>query len=301
MIRRIENLNELHNSLGYPSPKHPMVTILDLSNITIPIDLVNIKTIYNFYNISLKTKVSEAKMIYGRDFYDFQDGTMLFSAPEQVSSISSEVRLGEMEGWSLFFHSDLIQGYPLQNEIKQYQFFSYTAYEALHISDEEKKIISSIFKKIRNEYSLNIDVYSQDILVANISLLLNYCNRFYNRQFITRKSVHKNVLSEFENLLLDYFNSNQSSTMGLPTITYFSNKLNLSANYLSDLLKKETGKNATEHIHFHLIDKAKNMLLGTDKTINEIAFELGFEYPQYFSRLFKQKTGKSPTNYRLLT
>jgi AraC-like DNA-binding protein len=203
-----------------------------------------------------------------------------------------------MQGWALFFHPDLIRKHHLGKHMKEYTFFSYDAYEALHLSDQEKQMITTIVKTIETEYSQNLDVYSQDLIVSHIEVLLNYCKRFYGRQFLTRTHVNKDVISRFEEFIKGYFDSERPETEGLPTVKYCAQEMGYSTNYLSDLLKKETGKNTQEHVHFYVIEKAKTLLLGTEEPVNVIAYSLGFEYPQHFSKLFKKKTGMSPTAYR---
>lgn len=201
-------------------------------------------------------------------------------------------------GWGLFFHPDLIRGTSLGNKMKEYTFFSYEVNEALHLSDKEKQTLLDCVNKLENELTENIDKHSQTLITSNIELLLNYCSRYYDRQFITRKKANTDLLVRFENSLSSYFNSHELQKKGLPSVKYFAEQLFLSPNYLSDLLKKETGKNAQDHIHYYLIEEAKNNLLNTNDSVNEIAYKLGFEYPQYFSKLFKSKTGMTAVEYR---
>jgi AraC-like DNA-binding protein len=203
-------------------------------------------------------------------------------------------------GWGLFFHPDLIRATSLNEKLKNYSFFNYEVSEALHLSDKEKNILSECIEKIQTELLENIDVHSQNIIVSTIELLLNYCSRFYGRQMITRSQTNKSIIAQIENILNSYFAETKAKEQGLPTVKFLADNVNLSPSYLSDLLKKETGKNAQEHIHFYLIEEAKNYLINTEKNINEIAYCLGFEYPQYFNKLFKQKTGKTPMEYRSL-
>jgi AraC-like DNA-binding protein len=238
---------------------------------------------------------------YGRKTIDFQDGNLICIAPNQTIEIDNEIEEREDKmGWGLFFHPDLIRSTTLNQKIKEYSFFQYEVSEALHLSDKEKNILLECVQKIQTELQENIDVHSQYIIVSTIELLLNYCSRFYGRQLITRSQSNKSIISQIENLLTQYFADNKINEQGLPTVKYLANKVHLSPSYLSDLLKKETGKNAQEHIHFYLIEEAKNLLLNSEKNINEIAFDLGFEYPQYFNKLFKKKTGKTPMEYRNL-
>ena len=239
------------------------------------------------------------KVYNGRKNIDFQDGNLICIAPNQIIEIDNEVleREGKM-GWGLFFHPDLIRPTSLNDKIKDYNFFHYEVSEALHLSDKEKNILLESVKKIQSELQENIDVHSQNIIVSTIELLLNYCLRFYGRQMITRSQTNKTIIAQIEILLVAYFS--EVKDKGLPSVKFLADNVHLSSSYLSDLLKRETGKNAQEHIHFYLIEEAKNLLLNSEKNINEIAYGLGFEYPQYFNKLFKKKTGKTPMEYRNL-
>ena len=240
-------------------------------------------------------------MKYGRKTVDFQDGNLICMAPKQVLEIEVYEETEQpvkREGWGLFFHPDLIRGTSLSDKIKEYSFFTYEISEALHLSEKEKQILEDCILKIQAELRENIDVHSQTIIVSTIELLLNYCTRFYGRQFITRKSSNNQVVAQVEKLLNDYYKADDVDEKGLPTVKYLAEQVHLSASYLGDLLKKETGKSAQDHIHFHLIEEAKNILIGTDKSVGEVAYALGFEYPQYFNKLFKQKTGKTPVEFR---
>jgi AraC-like DNA-binding protein len=296
-IFKVTSISQIHELLGYEKPKHPLVTIIDFGKIKeVPTIPKGTKTVSSFYFIALKSGLS-SPFKYGRGYYDFQEGALYAMAPEQVMVIESEDK-AEMQGWGLYFHPDLIRPYPLYQKIKNYGFFSYENNEALHLSDREKETITSVITKIKEEYESNIDEFSQDVLVANIDLLLSYTQRYYSRQFITRRTQHSDVLSKFESLMLQYFESKLKE--GLPSVSYFAAHLNLSASYLSDLLKKETGKTAQEHIHYQIIEKAKNLLLSSNATVSEVSYALGFEYPQYFSKIFKKKTGLSPLKFRTL-
>ena len=237
-------------------------------------------------------------MQYGRNKYDFQEGSLLCKAPEQVLTFEVNDEPQTANGWGLYFHPDLIRRSSLGKHIKDYTFFSYDTNEALHLSDKEKEILEDIISKIKTEIGQNIDKHSQRLIVSNIELLLNYCDRFYDRQFITRENHNKDLISKFESFLDDYFGSKQLTEKGLPTVKFCAEQMGFSPNYLSDLLKKDTGKNTQEHIHFHLVEQAKTMLLNTNDTVSEIAYNLGFEYPQHFSKIFKKKTGISPASYR---
>ncbi len=295
---RIDSISHLHELIGYEKPKHPLITLIDLTKIAPAVSTLDLHIITNFYTISLKEGIS-CRNKYGRQYYDFQEGSLTFMAPEQelhVDEDNSEVK--NSSGWILCFHPDLIYKNSLIKKVNQYTFFSYDSNEALHLSDQEKIKITAIVNEIKNEFSQNIDVFSQDLIVSYVELLLNHCKRFYGRQFITRAKVNKEVVVRFEDFLKYYFASAKPESDGLPSVKYCALEMGYSPNYLSDLLKKETGKNTQEHIHFYMIEKAKNMLLETEKPVNLIAAELGFEYPQHFSKLFKNKTGMSPIKYR---
>lgn len=292
---RVQTIGELHQIAGFDKPKHPLVTIIDYSKIKIAETPTSGSFICSFYSINFK---KHCKFIYGRQLFDHDEGTLLCTAPEQIISFDREQEKESTEGWGLYFHPELIRNTSLGAKIGDYTFFRYEENEALHLSDQEKQTLLSILKQMENEYHTNIDHYSHDLLISNIELLLNYCKRFYGRQFITRTNQNKDIIIKFESFMIDYFSTDQLKTKGLPTVKLCAEKMNLSPNYFSDLLKSETGKNAQEHIHYYLLEKAKGLLLNTSCTINEIAYELGFEYPQNFSKLFKDKTGMTPTMYR---
>ena len=295
-LHTIADLSKLFN-LGHN--QHPLVTVLDFSKVTEQVEQ-NSKITTDFYSIMFKNYCKN-HIKYGRKTIDFQDGNLICIAPNQTIEIDNEIEEREDKmGWGLFFHPDLIRSTTLNQKIKEYSFFQYEVSEALHLSDKEKNILLECVQKIQTELQENIDVHSQYIIVSTIELLLNYCSRFYGRQLITRSQSNKSIISQIENLLTQYFADNKINEQGLPTVKYLANKVHLSPSYLSDLLKKETSKNAQEHIHFYLIEEAKNILLNSEKNINEIAFDLGFEYPQYFNKLFKKKTGKTPMEYRNL-
>lgn len=294
-IIKIETISKLHELLDHDSPKHPLISLIDLSKIKIDKEFIGKKIIYGFYSIYLKDSCN-AEVIYGRNLYDFTNGVMNFYAPEQSIMIDKLDEKTVMKGYGLFFHPDLIRRSSLVEKINSYGFFSYSSYEALHISDAERKIVENIFLEIKNELLQNMDIYSKDLLISNINLLLNYSNRFYGRQFITRENLNKDLIENLEKYIQNRLNS--ESYKNLPTVKDCAEHLCLSPNYLSDLLKKECGKNAIDFIHYHILEKAKNILLNSNKTVNEIAYDLGFDYPEYFSRLFKKKVGVSPSNYR---
>jgi AraC-like DNA-binding protein len=298
-IYRIANISELNQFFNQPKPKHPLISVMDFSKIDGFGDNEGRFT-SDFYSIMFKNHCTN-KMKYGREYFDFQDGTIFFIAPKQVITFEKEdISKKEVYGWGLFFHPDLFRGTALGSKMKEYTFFSYEMNEALHLSDKEKQTLTDIVLHIELELAENIDKHSSTIIISNIEMLLNYCTRYYERQFITRTNSNKNILSRFELTLEDYLNSDLLQKNGLPTVSNIAQKLFLSPNYLSDLLKKETGKNAQEHIHYYLIDIAKSSLLNTNNSVSQIAYNLGFEYPQYFSKLFKNKTGLTPIEFRNL-
>ena len=278
--------------------QHPLIAVVDFSKVKGHIS-EETKISADYYCMMFKdTRHNNIK--YGRQAIDFQDGSLICMAPNQVLVMDvDEEASANLSGWGLFFHPDLISASALNDHMKDYTFFSYETTESLHLSEKERHILQECVSKIESELQENIDVYSQSIIVSSLELLLNYCTRFYGRQFITRKSANSTVVSQIEKILRNYYQGDQQDK-GLPTVKFLAAQANLSASYLSDLLKKETGKNAQEHIHFYLIQEGKNKLLSTDKSVAEIAYELGFEYPQYFNKLFKQKTGKTPLEFRSL-
>ena len=293
-IKKINSIKEFHSFMGLPSPLNPLIAIIDHSSTTIKKQQQNKKLLLDFYNISIK-KSFKGKLKYGKNHYDFDDGTMSFIAPNQIISVDSEEDRNN-DGWSLLFHPDLIRQYPLGKVIKNYGFFSYTVSEALHLSDEEENIIEAIVQNIQKEICSRLDNFSQDVIATNIELLLSYCNRFYSRQFITRKMATNDLLTNFENILDKYFTN--GSDLILPTVEKLATELNVSSSYLSDMLRSLTGQNTQQHIHYRLIEKAKGILTTTNLTVSEIAYQLGFEYPQSFSKLFKIKTNFTPIEYR---
>ena len=278
--------------------QHPLIAVVDFSKVKGHIS-EETKISADYYCMMFKdTRHNNIK--YGRQAIDFQDGSLICMAPNQVLVMDvDEEASANLSGWGLFFHPDLISASALNDHMKDYTFFSYETTESLHLSEKERHILQECVSKIESELQENIDVYSQSIIVSSLELLLNYCTRFYGRQFITRKSANSTVVSQIEKILRNYYQDDQQDK-GLPTVKFLAAQANLSASYLSDLLKKETGKNAQEHIHFYLIQEGKNRLLSTEKSVAEIAYELGFEYPQYFNKLFKQKTGKTPLEFRSL-
>lgn len=297
-IINIKTLSEMFQFTGMNAPKHPLIALIDFSTTQIPLDFLPLKVSADFYQIGFKKDSGTLK--YGKESYDYQEGSLVFIAPGQVVEYNKYLEDEKPSGWSLFFHSDLIRSFPIQKRMKEFGFFHYQSNEALHVSEKEKRILLSILDKIEIELDSNLDEFSEELLVSNLELLLNYSKRFYNRQFITRKRFNKGIIAQFEQLLAAYFEEGLQREIGIPTVQYFADKLNYSANYLSDLIRKGTDKSIIEHIHYTIIEIAKNKLLNSNCSVSEIAFELGFEYSQYFSRLFKQKVGETPIGFRNL-
>lgn len=293
----ITSISQAHEIFGLRKPKHPLVSVYQHKDMDIESIPLGFRYALDLYHVIFKIGYS-GSLQYGRNSYDFQDGTIVFTAPGQVITFGGFDKNDEAKGWSLLFHPDLIRKSELGKNINNYSFFSYDVHEALHISDDEKQNITELVNKIEKEYSQNIDIHSQNLIIANIQLLLDYCIRYYDRQFYTRTNLNKDIVSKFEQLISNYFASDKPTEMGVPTVTYCGNELNMSAKYLSDLLKKETGKSAQEQIHYYLVESAKTKLLGTSEHISQIAYSLGFEYPQHFTKIFKSKTGMSPVEFR---
>lgn len=297
---QLQGIPDLFKMFGLGSTlQHPLIAVIDFSKVKEHLP-DGTKISGDLYYILCKD-YHKQNIKYGRKVVDFQEGNLVCIAPNQVIEMENEEKdapVTDMAGWGVFFHPDLIRGTSLGSKMHDYSFFSYEISESLHLSEKEKQVLTTCVTKIQAELAENIDTYSEAIIVSSLELLLNYCLRFYGRQFITRKSSGKTVVAQVEKLLNNYFQSTNLSEHGLPTVKYLADKVNLSPAYLGDLLKKETGKNAQDHIHFHLIEAAKDILLGTDRSVGEIAYQLGFEYPQYFSKLFKQKTGKTPLEFR---
>ena len=299
-IIHLETITDMHKMLPDAKVKHPLVAVIDFSKYKEEFNS-GMKITLGFYSVMFKNFCSN-KIKYGQQAYDFQDGSLICIAPRKVISLDDPVKKEiDERGWGVFFHPDLIHGTSLGRKMKEFSFFSYEDNEALHLSEKEKRILNGCVQKIDFELAENIDRHSQTLIVSNIELLLNYCTRYYDRQFITRKTVNSNILAKVDGVLTAYFQSTDLSKKGLPTVKYIADKVFLSPNYLSDLLKKETGMNAQDRIHYYLIEEAKNLLLSSDKSIGELSFSLGFEYPQYFSRLFKAKTGMTPLAFRNLS
>ncbi|HTN07016.1 helix-turn-helix transcriptional regulator [Agriterribacter sp.] len=285
-----------YNEFNNHATLHPLVSIVDFSKAK---ERTGSRMTFGLYCIFLKD-VKCGNLKYGCGYYDYQEGTLVFVSPGQVIDVENKVDYYQPMGHGLVFHPDLIKGTALAKSINEYSFFGYSTNEALHLSEKERKIVFDCFAKIEYELGQSVDKHSKKLIVSNIELFLNYCERFYDRQFITRENVNKGILEKFENLLNGYFSSDKPHGIGLPSVAYCAKELHLSANYFGDLIKKETGKSSQEYIQNKIMDVAKNKVFDTDKTISEIAYDLGFKYPQHFTRLFKQKTGVTPNAYRNL-
>ena len=296
-IIHLHSIAEIHRMLNLGKPKHPLVMVFP--NHCVNLDLSEASFSSDMYMIAMKEGMS-GSMKYGRSTYDFEEGVMIFLAPEQVITPAHTAVEDNAEGWTLVFHPDLIRRSSLGSKIHQYNFFSYDVNEALHISDSETRVLKGLIDSVCKELDGQIDRHTESLICSSIELLLDYCTRFYDRQFYTRANVSKDTLSEFEALLRRYFTNDQMMESGLPSVDYCGKELGISPNYLSDLLKKETGKTAKEHIQLFVIELAKNKLLGSTLTISQIAYELGFDYPAHFTRVFKKSTGVSPSQFRQL-
>ncbi len=294
-IIRFETIND-YNAFNNNETQHPLVSVVDLSKAN---PRQGSRMYFGFYTIFLKD-VKCGDLVYGRHTYDYQEGTLVFLAPGQVAGVNSNGETYQPKGYALVFHSDLIHGTPLGKHIQDYSFFGYQFNEALHLSERERKIVLDCFSKIEYELEHAIDKHSKRLIVSNIELFLDYCIRFYDRQFITRDTVHKGVLERFENLLNNYFQTDNPQTIGLPSVAFCANELHLSPGYFGDLIKKETGKTAQEYIQSKIIEVAKERIFDQSKSVSEIAYDLGFKYPQHFTRLFKQRVGQSPNEFRNL-
>lgn len=296
--KRIKTITAFHRSRGLPYPEHPLISVVDYKAVQRPADIGDVNWIFDFYQISLKRGMN-GKLKYGQQEYDFDEGVMFFISPNQVFRIEADTHpTTKQSGWMLLVHPDFLWKTPLARTIKQYEFFGYSVNEALFLSKKEEKTILGIIANIKQEYHGNIDKFSQQIIVSHLETLLNYSERFYERQFITRKIASHILLTRLEDLLNDYFNDEELISKGLPTVQLFANELNVSPNYLSRLLKTLTGQSTQQLIHDKLIDKAKERLSTTGFSISEIAYDLGFEHPQSFTKLFKRKTNLSPLEFR---
>jgi len=294
-INHLKSISQLVRILGFPAPLHPLIALVDYNNVTIEMFPKGQKVSLDFYKISFKPTFT-GHIKYGQGYYDFEEGGLAFLKPKQI--VFSPENSESYEGIALYFHPDFIRNYPLGKIINQYGFFSYDVSEALFLSAKEKDIVANLFASIANELQNNIDHFSQDVLVSQIELLLNYSNRFYNRQFITRKAVNHDIITSLDRLLNRYFEEENSLKNGLPSVKYISTALKLSQRYLSDMLSSLTGLNTQQYIQNAIIEKAKEKLSTTNLSVSEIAYELGFEHSQSFSKLFKAKTNVSPLEFR---
>jgi len=302
-IIEIRKISEMHQIGALPKPSHPLISVIynrDLKTIS---GMQGVKIINHLYTIIFKSSNVCSSFSYGRNSYDHEEGILVFTAPGQVMEFENDNKENEQidpDGWSLVFHPDIFRKSSVSDKMSKYSFFHYDSNEALHVSDQERLSLEDLLEKIVQEYSQILDRHSQHLIIANIELFLDYCWRFYDRQFYSRANLNNDTISKFERFLINYYESDQANQNGIPNVEYCAKQLNLSPNYLSDLLRRETGKTTLEHIHYFLIERAKNSLLNSSDTISRIAYSLGFEYPQHFSNLFKSKTGFSPKEYRHL-
>lgn len=294
-IPKLESIKEIHRVLDLPGPKHPLVTLFDTRDERINLSRLPVSYVTTLYKISFIEKLG-GKFRYGQGYYDFDEGSMVFTSPNQVVGSTSMYKGNE--GYSLIFHQDFLQGYPLAVKIRQYGFFSYSSNEALHLSVQERTTVASIFKIIEEELNSRIDDFSQEVVIAQIELLLTYARRFYKRQFLTRQAATSDLLQQFEAVLSNYFQKEEPIDHGLPTVQHLAEQLNYTPNYLSDMLRSLTGLSAQQHIHEQLIERSKELLATTTLSVSEIAYQLGFEHPQSFSRFFKNKTQLTPAQFK---
>lgn len=293
-VSKLDSISEIHRMLGLPGPVHPLISLLDSTKGQIDLCRLPDSYVSSFYKVSFITKMG-GKFKYGQGYYDFDEGSILFTAPNQIIGSTEEYK--DNAGYSLITHPDFLHGYPLASKIKQFGFFSYATNEALHLSEQERATILGLYNIITDELNSRIDDFSHEVIIAQIELLLSYAKRFYKRQFLTRQ-VSNDLLLQLEALLNTYFEEEQPIVHGIPTVQHLAERLNYTPNYLSDMLRSLTGLNAQQHIHLNLIERSKGLLSTTNLTISEVAYKLGFEHPQSFSRLFKIKTKISPVQFR---
>lgn len=297
--QKFNSITEAHRAFGLPKPVHPLISFIHGGNYEMEHNAPGNSHVLSFYKISYKPKLG-GRLKYGQGYYDFDEGGLLFASPNQV--IGNHKEGGNHPGacslFTLLIHPDFLLQYPLAKKIKQYGFFSYATNEALHLSETEKEAVLAIFKMIETELNSRIDDFSHDVIITQIELLLNYANRFYKRQFITRKAISNDLLEQLDTLLDDYFDKETSLNKGLPTVQYLADHINLTPSYVSDMLRSLIGLNAQQYIHAKLIEKAKEKLSTTNLTVSEVAYTLGFEHSQSFSKLFKTKTNVSPLEFR---
>lgn len=302
-LLKFESLSEAMSASGFPPPQHPLITLINGVDKEWALEPVHQPHVLSFYKISFRPHAGSCSVKYGQTYFDYNEGGLLFAAPNQIIG-SNEDEPGNNEGKclnqqiTLLIHPDFLLNYPLAQKIKQYNYFSYSVHEALHLSDKEKEVIIALFRNIEDELNNRIDEISQDIVISQIELLLSYSHRFYKRQFITRKTINSTLLQKLGAILDEYFSEAKSLHQGTPTVQYLADRLHLSPGYLSDMLRALTGRNTQQLIHEKLIEKAKEKLSTTDLSVSEIAYELGFEHPQSFSKLFKSKTNQSPLEFR---
>lgn len=296
-MEKIIHLNtvDAYNKLYGLETFHPLVSVVDLTRATKSVNHITMN--YGLYALFLKGG-KECDIKYGRQEYDYQQGTIVSFAPGQIVEVNMTHDEMQPKVYGVLFHPDLIRSTRLGQNIHQYGFFSYSSTEALHLSERERAVVVDCLAKIQSELEHSIDKHSRPLIAMNVELLLGYCMRFYERQFITRELAHRDILQKFENLIHEYFSNNVAQQSGVPSVAYFADKVYLSPNYFGDLIKKETGKSAQEYIQFFIIERAKDLIVGSDKTMSEIAYSLGFAYPQHFSRLFRRETGMTPNEYR---
>lgn len=295
----IETVTQAAQMYTGKMPDHPLIHVVDLSETCIESRFLNTRICSNFYSLVMKQGVC-GQVMYGRNHYDFSSGLINAYGPGQVVQIEQPYKPGDLTGWALMFHPDLLLQHPLNDTIKQYGFFSYEVFEALHLSDREKQIVGQVIEELVCELQQNQDEFSLDIILARLDLLLKYTNRYFNRQFLTRRPFYRDSVERFKRILDEHLSQSSEFKSGLPTVNQLAAEMKMSPNYMSDFLRKETGKTAQELIHYRLIEKAKYLLLNTDSSVATIAYQLGFEYPQYFSRIFKKKTTVSPQDFRKL-
>ena len=296
--QRIKTISEFHRIRGLSQPEHPLISVVNYAEVQRPVNISETNWVFDFYQISIKRDMN-ATLKYGQLEYDFDDGVVFFASPNQVFRIEPNPnQTTKRSGWILLIHPDFFWNTPLAKTIKQYEFFNYSINEALFLSEKEERTLNVIVENIKQEYHTNIDKFSKQIIISQVESFLNYSERYYNRQFITREKSNHQILNRLEDILTKYFNSDSLAKKGLPTVQFIAEALNISPNYLSDLLKVLTGQSTQQRIHDKLIEKAKEKLSTTDLSISEIAYELGFEHPQSFSKLFKNKTTHSPLEFR---
>ncbi|MEZ0612015.1 helix-turn-helix domain-containing protein [Fibrella sp. WM1] len=293
---RIESITQIHRMMGLPKPQHPLIGLIDLKDLSLKADPAIHAVVFDLYVVSLKRGCD--KLLYGQQKYDFDEGLMAFMAPGQILRGEENGVPHQLDGWMLFIHPDFLWNTPLARKIKQYEYFDYSAHEALFLADKEETLINGIIDTIKQEYNSNVDKFSQDVIVAHLEVLFTYAQRFYERQFITRKIINSKLLERLDDMLTDYFNREDLTSEGLPTVHQIAEKLNVSTKYLSSLLKQLTGQTTQQLIHEKLIAKAKERLSTTELSVSEIAYELGFEHSQSFNKLFKAKTNQSPLAFR---